>query len=62
MDYKEALKLYSGWRHPEVIVAYYNISNKITDLADIAKLSQEDKNKIFYDLVTLEHHLRRWCK
>lgn len=62
MDYKEAQKLYPGWRFPEVIMAFDDISNKIYDLAEIAKISQEEKNKIFSDLITLEHHLRRWCK
>ena len=62
MNYKEAQKLYPGWRHPEVIVAFGNISNKILDLSVIANLSEEDKNKILSDLITLDHHLTRWCK
>lgn len=62
MDYKEAQKYYPGWKHPEVMYAFENISDKIYDLAVIAKISQDDKNKIFSDLVTLDHHLKRWCK
>lgn len=62
MDYKEAQKHYPGWKHPEVMYAFENISDKIYDLAVIAKISQDDKNKIFSDLVTLDHHLKRWCK
>ena len=62
MDYREAEKYYPGWRHPEVYMAFDNISNKIYDLAEIAKISQDDKNKILSDLITLDHHLKRWCK
>lgn len=62
MDYIEAQKKYLGWKHPEVIVAFGNISNKILDLSVIANLSEEDKNKILSDLITLDHHLTRWCK
>ena len=62
MDYKEAQKKYRGWKHPEVIIAFGNISNKIFDLAVMANLSEDDKNKILSDLITLDHHLTRWCK
>ena len=62
MDYKEAQKKYPGWSHAEVIFAFENIANKMLDLSVIANLSQEDKNKILSDLITLDHHLRRWCK
>ena len=46
MDYKEAQKKYQGWKHPEVIIAFGNISNKILDLSEMGNLSEEDKNKI----------------
>ena len=62
MDYIEAQKKYQGWKHPEVILAFGNISNKILDLTVMVNLSEEDKNKILSDLITLDHHLTRWCK
>ena len=62
MDYKEAQQKYQGWKHPEVILAFDNISNKILDLSEMGNLSEEDKNKILSDLITLDHHLTRWCK
>ena len=62
MDYKEAQKYYPGWKYAEVIYAFDNLTNKLLDLVDIDKIPQDDRNKIFSDLVTLDHHLKRWCK
>lgn len=62
MDYKEAQKIYPGWKYPEVIFAFDNIVTRLMKLANANNLPPEERNKIVFDLVTLEHHLIRWCK